>query len=283
MPDAYLMYAKHGYTFKLRPIALLPDFIKSSTQVNNPLYTNFLESKFKTVLKKHHTIRQSVIGSITKPITSVPSITNIKLLLSFKSYLRLNTASASTITIPHFSFKYFYLGYRRGGVALLNVNKFFTRWKDVYYLMFNLFYYELDLLTFGTSFFKNEILSINWQSMSRFKFMWRYTRPFFALRPNKITTYGDFVFYRLNLLGLRVGLIIDVLYHSKTIYYLHRSGFYTVGLVPVNYNINSVSFAIPSTSDSLLTQVFFLRFTTLIQQNTAALRFKSTHSLWLAN
>ena len=32
--------------------------------------------------------------------------------------------------------------------------------------------------------------------MSRFKFMWRYTKPFLSLKPNKITTYGDFIFYR---------------------------------------------------------------------------------------
>jgi len=146
--------------------------------------------------------------------------------------------------------------------------------------MFNLFFYKIDTLTFGTSFFKQELLSLNWQSMKKFKFMWRYTRPFLSFRSNKITTYGDFVFYRLNLLGMRLGLVIDVLYHSKTIYYLHRSGFYTVGLVPINYNINTLNFAVPSTSDSLLTQVFFIRFLSLIKQNTSNTQFNSMRQLW---
>ena len=246
----------------------------------NPTYTNFLSTEFKSNFKQPRLIRSPAFYTPKNPNLPLRSGENTHLLKAFKSYIRVNSNSLSTLTVPHFTFKHFYLGYRRGGMAVLNVNKFFARWKDVYYLMFNLFFYKIDTLTFGTSFFKQELLSLNWQSMKKFKFMWRYTRPFLSLRSNKITTYGDFVFYRLNLLGMRLGLIIDVLYHSKTIYYLHRSGFYTVGLVPINYNINTLNFAIPSTSDSLLTQIFFIRFLSLIKQNTSLTQFNSASKLW---
>lgn len=246
----------------------------------NPMYTNFLSGEFKTHFKHPRLIRESEFYASKTPTLPLCTGENLQLLKSFKSYIRVNSNSITTLTVPHFTFKYFYLGYRRGGVAVLNISKFFTRWKDVYYLMFNLFFYKIDTLTFGTSFFKQELLSLNWQSMKKFKFMWRYTRPFLSFRSNKITTYGDFVFYRLNLLGMRLGLVIDVLYHSKTIYYLHRSGFYTIGLVPINYNINTLNFAIPSTSDSLLTQVFFIRFLSLIKQNTSNTQFNSMRQLW---
>jgi len=253
---------------------------KNSTQMTNPVYTDFLSEEFKTHFKQPRLIRSSTLYAPKGPVLPLRIDESHKLLTSFKSYIRVNSNSLNTLTIPHFTFKHFYLGYRRGGTSVLNVSKFFTRWKDVYYLMFNLFFYKIDALTFGTSFFKRELLSLNWQAMKKFKFMWRYTRPFLSFRSNKITTYGDFVFYRLNLLGMRIGLVIDVLYHSKTIYYLHRSGFYTVGLVPINYNINTLNFAIPSTSDSLLTQVFFIRFLSLIKQGTSNTQFSSMRQLW---
>lgn len=280
MPDAYIAYAGHGYVALCISLIKPNKLFNHTNSLKNPLYTNFLVSEFKSHYKRHTSVRHAEVHSNMQPVVDLQLPTKIKLLKSFKSFLRVNNSSNSTITIPHFSFKYFFLGYKRGGLAVLNIRKFFTRWKDTYYLMFNLFFYQIDTLTFGTSFFKSEILSLNWQSMNKFKFMWRYTRPFLALRPNKITTYGDFVFYRLSLLGMRIGVVVDILYHSKTIYYLHRSNFYTIGLVPINHNITSLSFAIPSASDSVLSQVFFIRFTSLIQQSTSTLRYQQVKALW---
>ena len=250
---------------------------------SNPLYNDFMVNQFKVNYKVPTLIRQSDLVNSKKPIIHTYNSKNIKIMHSFKSYIRINANSLNTIDIPHFSFKHFYLGYKRGGVTVLNISKFFTRWKDVYYLLYNLFFYKIELLTFGTSFFKREILALNWQASRNFKFMWRYTRPFLTLRSNKITTYGDFVFYRLSLLGMKLGFIIDVLYHNKTIYYLHRAGFYTIGLVPVNYNINTLNFAIPSSSDSLVTQIFFIRFMSLIKQNTHQIQYNYMKSLWYSS
>ena len=246
----------------------------------NPMFTNFMSSEFKLSYKNIQSFRRFPQPNKLSPTSAAHTTSDLKLFTSFKSYLKLNSTSQGTINLPHASFTQFYLGYRRGGLAVLNVSKFYTRWKDVYYLLFNLFYYELEVLTFGSSFFKSELLALNWQSMSRFKFMWRYTKPFLSLRPNKINIYGDFIFYRLNLLGMRVALITDILYHSKTIYYLHRSSFYTLGLVPVNYNLNTVDFAIPASLDSILGQAFFIRFLSLVQQNVSVARYSLLKDFW---
>ena len=161
MPDAYIAYAGHGYSALC--ISLLTPPKRSGLKIykNNPIYTNFLANEFKLHYKQHRSVRHAEVHSLMQPVIDTQVGTKVRLLKSFKSYLRVNNASNSTITIPHFSFKHFYLGYRRGGNAVLNINKFFTRWKDTYYLTFNLFYYQIDTLTFGTSFFKNEILSLN--------------------------------------------------------------------------------------------------------------------------
>ena len=280
LPDLFLVKLSFNKAIRAGRLNSQMRYLGSQTKIN-PIYNNFLTTEFKLTYKNNLVFKNSATSTSTKPIIVVSATEQVKLFKTFKSFLRVTSASSSVLMIPHFSFRHFYLGYKRGGLALLNINKLFNRWKDAYYLTFNLFYYEIELLTFSTSFFRSEILSLNWQVMSKFKFMWRYTKPFLTSKPNKITTYGDFIFYRLNLLGLRVSLVVDVLYHSKTIYYLHRAGFYSIGLVPVNYNIATVNFAIPTASDSLFTQIFFIRFLSVTQQNSKTLKYKSQKNTWL--
>ena len=251
----------------------------SKNNVSNPNYINFLNQDFKLAFKNHKVLRGAQRSKPNATIAKFDVATNVRMFKSFKTFIQLNSNSFSTLTIPHHSFRSFYLGYSKGGLVVLNLAKLFNRWKDVYYLFFNLFFYKIDMLTFGSSFFKTELLALNWQVMSKFKFMWRYTRPVLTLKPNKITIYGDFIFTRLSLLGMRMGLVIDVLYHTKTIYYLRRTGFYTLGLVPVNYNLNTLDFAIPSSSDSLLTQIFVIRLLTVIKQNTSLTRYSNVKNL----
>lgn len=242
----------------------------------------FLEQEFRLNFKLPQSVRERQQVKFNSPKVSLSTGLEVKMLKMFKTFIKLNSNSAHNITTTHFSFKSFYMGHRRGGLVILNTRKLFTRWKDIYHLLFNLFFYKLDMLLFGSSFFKSELLALNWQNMEKFKFMWRYTRPFLTLKSNKITTYGDFVFSRIGSLGFRLSLLVDVLYHNKTIYYLHRSGFYTMGLVPVNYNMNSVNFAIPTSSDSLMAQIFFIRFTTLVKQSTLTSRYNDLKRLWLS-
>jgi len=108
--------------------------------------------------------------------------------------------------------------------------------------------------------------------------MWRYTLPFLFLRSNKITNYGYFVFNRLRMLGMRTAFVVDVLYHNKTLYYLHRSNFYTLGVVPTNYSPFLVNFAIPTAVDSVFTQLFFVRFVIRVRQASQAWRYNLAKS-----
>lgn len=97
------------------------------TVVNSPVYSNFLETEFKLVYKNTTTFKRFVLPSNVEPKVLTSQHTQIRLLKMFRSYLIMNSTSNSTLTVPHFSFKHFYLGYRRGGLAVLNVNKLFSR------------------------------------------------------------------------------------------------------------------------------------------------------------
>lgn len=162
--NKHSLYVFSRFTFNRFQVAAQKTFY-------NPLHSNFMVQEFKLNYKIKRLIPRSPQPNTTTPIVPHNSQLRTKLLTMFKSYLRLNSASQSDITIPHFSFYQFYLSHRKGGLAILNVRKLFDRWKDSYYLLFNLFYYELETVTFGSSFFKNELLAINWHAMSKFSFM----------------------------------------------------------------------------------------------------------------
>jgi hypothetical protein len=199
----------------------------------------------------------------------------------FKPYLVLNTVFYTFRYKVHASFAFFFLRHVAGGTSVVSIRKLFIRWKDAYLLLFNLFYYKIDLLVFGTSVFKDELLGLNWDVFSRLKISWRYTRPFLFHRPNKIDRLGDWLFTRIRLFGINSAFILDVSYHKKTIHYLHRTGFYTIGAVPTTLHIKSVNFALPTSLDSGLTQSFFLRFTLVIKKQASGFFFTTVYTSWL--
>ena len=99
-----------------------------------------------------------------------------------------------------------------------------------------------------------------------------------CFKPLKIFNAGEYIFNRLKLSGFNIAFIVDVLYHNKTIYYLHRHNFYTIGVVPITYNLNTVNFAIPTATESLFTQLFFVRFFIKVRKSTRTLRYKQFKS-----
>ena len=80
-------------------------------------------------------------------------------------------------------------------------------------------------------------------------------------------------------MGYYVSLILDISYHKKTIYYLRRSKFYVIGIVPSNYDIKSVDFSLPIINDSMSNQLFFIRLILLIKKNVKSFHFKELKSL----
>jgi len=70
------------------------------------------------------------------------------------------------------------------------------------------------------------------------------------------------------LLNFHTAMILDVFYHSKTIHYLNIFGFYTFGLVPTNTSKYTLNFALPTAQESILSQIFFIRFLLVSKKHT---------------
>jgi len=107
----------------------------------------------------------------------------------------------------------------------------------------------------------------------------RYVKTFLTLKPSVIFNQGWIVFTQLRYLNFNLALVADIIFHKKTLYYLRRGGFYTVGTVPINYNQLLVDFALPISSDSYSTQFFTLTFIRSLKRT--ALRLKYNHSYGL--
>jgi hypothetical protein len=215
-----------------------------------------------------------------KPKVEVSKYSDIKLLPMFKTFTISNLSTGSKIFVPHASFRSFYINYSKGGSSIINIKKFFQKWKLTYHLLFNLFFYRINLLTFTPSFFRNEALALNWVEHTQMNLIWRYVRPFLASKPNKINDYGEFIFRKLKYLGMSTSLVVDVLYHSKTIYYLRRLNYYSIGLVPTIYHDKFVDFAVPVAADSLLSQVFFVRLLINLRHSVSHKTFVNLKRTW---
>ena len=247
----------------------------------NPLYYNNLNIDFRinepsrllnTTRYKSNTFTKSAVVS-----GGNESISTWRL---FEVFISVNASTGLRLFKTHPSFFFFFIRHKKGGVSALDVSRLFTRWRDMYLLMLNLTYYEVEFLSFGTRFFKEEVLALNWKNSNQWKFMWKFIRPFLFLQPNKITNQGDQVFWQLYLTGLRVSVILDTPYHLKTLYYLHRAGFYSIGPVPLNYDKNLVDYAVPVGVDSLFTHMFFLRLLLQLRRGVSAESYRNLKKLY---
>ena len=126
-PNGRLARVMYQYQSILSNSQSKPNKLTTPSSIFNPTYTNFLSGEFKTHFKHPKLIRASAPYTPKNPVLPLRVDENLQLLKSFKSYIRVNSNSITTLTVPHFTFKHFYLGYRRGGTAVLNISKFFTR------------------------------------------------------------------------------------------------------------------------------------------------------------
>ena len=200
---------------------------------------------------------------------------------SFKLFIQTNLYPSTVLFKTNPSWKSFFIDHS-GNLKYFLLKKLFTKFKTLIYLLYTIYFFELKIIYFGNSLFKDETNSLNWVKLKNFISLWRYVLPFFTLKTSKIFNQAWIIFYKLRLNGYYTAFIIDLQYHIKTLYYLNRSQYYIIGVVPVWYNSNLVSFAIPVPNDSVVSQLFILRLVLLILKNTHKIKFESSFKLWLS-
>jgi len=216
--------------------------------------------------------------------TTIPNCSNrggttSRLVTNFALYMQINYTSNLSTVRTHTSAAKHYLHFTKQGLVIENIHKLFQKWKNTYHLLLNLFFYQIKVLTFGTSFFKTEVQSLNWSTSSKIKFIWRYTSVFIFYSPNKLTNAGIAVFNHLKLVGYNSAIVLDTNYHKYTLNYLTRLHYYTIGLIPSTTNHQLVDFAIPISVDSVFSQLFFIRLKLNIRRQALTSTYSKRRSV----
>lgn len=200
---------------------------------------------------------------------------NPRLVHVYRSFLNINSFHFNQNLTVNYNWVLFSIYNSSCNVGFINIRGLFTIFKNFYYLMYNLSFFNLKILYFGNNFFKTELISLNYTVANSFMKRWRYSYNFFTIRSTKIFNNGWLIFDKLKSFRFNIVLVIDIFYHRKTFYYLNKSGFFTLAPVPVNYNPLIVNMPLPTSSDNFTTQLFFINMILMIYKNTRYEKFLS--------
>jgi hypothetical protein len=164
------------------------------SHIQNPLFNNIITKTYKTNYTYNFIQSSKGVSDQGHPITKTNYRDKLSLLKTFNGYVRTNTHIGNQIFYNHSSLLFNYFYKTKFGISVTSLPKLFNKWHESYLLLFNLFFFNIEILAFGSAFFKKEILSINWKTFHQFQFMWRYTKPLLMFSPNRIFNYGDMVF-----------------------------------------------------------------------------------------
>lgn len=178
---------------------------------------------------------------------------------SFKLFSSVSSYNRKKLLKPHHTFVidgYINSG-ENGGFS--NIRLFFNAYKRFYLLLQTLIYHNISKLVFTGPFFKDESCAMNWQSLSSYLFIWKYNYYSIFYRPSKLDDRLPMIFSLFKQAGITSSLISDTLYHSKTVYYLHRYNIYSIGFVEGNKPKHVLNVSLPALGDNILSQLFFIR------------------------
>jgi hypothetical protein len=178
---------------------------------------------------------------------------------SFKLFTQVSLYNRKKLFRPHHTFHM--EGYINSGEngGFSNIKLFFSAYRKFYNLLFTLIHFNVSSLIFSNAIFREEACSLNWEHLSSHLFIWKYNYHTLFYNPSKLDDRLPMIFSLFKQSGVTSSVIIDSLYHSKTIYYLHRYNIYSIGFVEGNkpkYMLNS---SLPALGDTLLSQLFFIR------------------------
>lgn len=131
-----------------------------------------------------------------------------------------------------------------------------------------MFFYNIKFVTFGNSYFINEVFALNRELLSLLKTSWRYTYPFIFFFKNKTTRHNKIYFDYLTRINFRLAFIIDIYYCNRAIYYCDLFKLLTIGSVPISSNLYTLSVVLPSASNLNFSNYFFIRLILKIKRNT---------------
>ena len=166
--------------------------------------------------------------------------------------------------------------------SLISAKRYFSRWLDSYNFLFNLFYVNSQIQLLSTKVFLEEALIFNWQYNFRNYKLFKFVQPFFTFKDLPHGSYIHTAVLDIFLQKLDLLIITDLRNHYTLLGYLQKYSLFSVGLVPINYSPWTVSYPIPTFSDSPLMQYYFLRLLFYLKSSASLHKHKQSFSNWLS-
>jgi|688.fasta_scaffold50923_4 hypothetical protein len=173
-----------------------------------------------------------------------------------------------------------FMDHSSGGSITLNLKRSFMRWQGMYSLLYNVFYYNNDLLVFGHKFFKMDILALNTLSGVSLKAFFKYSSTFYYLKESSYGSANDRLIHVLKNFKIHTAFISDLTNHEKTSVNLRKCRVYTIGVISFGSNPWVLSYPLPVQSNGLFSQYYFIRYLYHIQQQAASARYDQLKLFW---
>lgn len=288
-------YSKRVIQIYLSILQFLVKLNPHFSNITTPLWNSFFKSKVRNIgwspLEDRsglgYNSRKSMIRRKSKKLTP-----NFNLAIKYNQHESLWSLflqnwstfrpKSNQIYSTNRDFRLFFLigSPERSYTNVINTRRYFLRWVDSYNFLFNLFYVESESQLLSNKAFIEESLTFNWYlSYKNFK-LFRLTQPFFVF---KDAQHGEKIHNAvLTILSQKLDftILVDIKNHEKLLQYLKRYNMYIISLVPINYSPWKVSYPIPTFSDSVISQYYFIRWLFYIKSSSDALRFSTTIKRW---
>ena len=189
-----------------------------------------------------------------------------------------NSVINKKLNIHHSYSSYYYQ--TSANINVININKLFSLWKNIINFLVNLFYFNLKYLVFSNSYFKYEVLSLNWKATNNLTHIWKYTDIFFFFINSKMTLINILYFKNFLLNNFKCVFVIDLYYHKNTLHFLNKFKFITIGPVPLFSNLYSFYISVPTVSNSIFSNLFFLRLVLKLKKLNSNLNWKNFKKIY---
>ena len=262
--------------------------IKPSKKLDNTLKLKWILTLYKVLLKNStfskvsyvHICNNNYTISLTKASNPFANIVDSKLLSTFKTFVSIGSTTTNSLITVHPSNKQMFLKSTSGSGNFTSIRLLYCIYKNFNKLVYNMLYYNLKILSFGNSIFRQEILAMNWNFFSHYYSLFKLANSSIFFQPNKLNDKFPKIFKFLRINGFHTAIVYDTNYHKKTVYYLQRLSFFSIGIVPANLPKYMLNVSLPILNDSLLMHLFTIRLFTYIKQDVDNKLFLSFYRLW---
>lgn len=232
---------------------------KDAKSAVRPLSPNYLTTNFKNSLNS---------------LPAVPS--------SFKVFISLGSTTTTSLITIHPTNRQLFLKSSSGSGGFTSVRLLLNTYNSFNTLLFNVLYFNMKVLSFGNSVFRQEICALNWDYLTPYLYLHKFNKLSIFFQPNRLNDKFPKIFRFFKTNGFHASIVYDSNYHKRTVYYLQRLSFYSIGIIPANMPKYTLNVSLPTLNDSLLMHLFMMRLFLRVNQSVRKSKFDLSYSFWKA-